>query len=235
MSEADSLPIVKLNRRWYQYSLRSLLLVMLLASLGMSWVATQREKARRQREAVEAILKLHGTVYYDYQLDAAGEPVQTASQRVPTWWRRLLGDDFFDRVVYVQVPSDAALEPVEQLPDLQTLELGCNYAITDAGLERLRCLSRLDFLHLRGTQVTTAGAAKLADMPQLRSLELGNPDMTDADLKYLTRLTQLQSLDLRSCTRLTDAAVQKLRQALPAYYIQPTPANGQGGDDPFGG
>ncbi len=48
--------------RWYQYSLRSLCLVMLLACIGMSWVGVKMQRARRQREAVEAIKKLGGEV-----------------------------------------------------------------------------------------------------------------------------------------------------------------------------
>jgi len=48
------------RRRWYQYSLRTLLLVMLLASVGISWFAVKMQRARKQREAVEAIRGLGG-------------------------------------------------------------------------------------------------------------------------------------------------------------------------------
>jgi hypothetical protein len=41
------------ERRWFQYSLRSLLLPMLLASIGMSWVAVRLQRARWQKEAVQ--------------------------------------------------------------------------------------------------------------------------------------------------------------------------------------
>ncbi len=45
----------KPRRRWYQYSLRSLLVLTLLVSVGMSYVAVRMQRARRQKEAVEAI------------------------------------------------------------------------------------------------------------------------------------------------------------------------------------
>ena len=59
----------KPRRRWFQYSLRTLLLLMLLVSIGMSWVAVRMQRARRQREAVKGIERLGGGVMYDYQFD----------------------------------------------------------------------------------------------------------------------------------------------------------------------
>ena len=63
--------------RWrFQYSLRSLFLVMFLACIGMSWIGVGVQKARRQKEAVEEIKKLGGTVFYD----VAGNPIPWAEQ-----------------------------------------------------------------------------------------------------------------------------------------------------------
>jgi hypothetical protein len=45
----------KTRRRWFQYSLRSVLLLMLLVGLGLSWYATRAKRAREQKEAVEEI------------------------------------------------------------------------------------------------------------------------------------------------------------------------------------
>ena len=41
------------KRRWYQFSLRTLLLAVLVVSLAMSWVAVRMERARKRREAFE--------------------------------------------------------------------------------------------------------------------------------------------------------------------------------------
>jgi hypothetical protein len=40
----------KRKRRWYQFSLRALLVFVLLVSIGMSWLAVRRQRVRRQRE-----------------------------------------------------------------------------------------------------------------------------------------------------------------------------------------
>ena len=56
------------TRRFLQFSLRALLVFVLLVSVGMSWLAVKLEKARRQKEAVEALVKLGGTAVYDREL-----------------------------------------------------------------------------------------------------------------------------------------------------------------------
>ena len=52
-------------RRWYQFSLRTLLLVMTVFAV---WLGIKIHQARQQKQAVAAIEKLGGTVYYDYQV-----------------------------------------------------------------------------------------------------------------------------------------------------------------------
>ena len=46
--------IPKTKRRWFQFSLRTLLATMLAASIGLGWFAN-KFNAKRQRDAVEAI------------------------------------------------------------------------------------------------------------------------------------------------------------------------------------
>jgi hypothetical protein len=43
------------RRRWLQFSLRTLLVVMLVAALGMAWVARQRQLAWQRQQAIGAI------------------------------------------------------------------------------------------------------------------------------------------------------------------------------------
>ena len=98
------------RRRWFQYSLRTLLLFMLLVSIGMSWVAVRIQRARRQREAVEAIQKLGGLVRYDYQVQQSGNPLPGAGPPGPAWLRNLLGEDIFARVVGVSFASSSVTD-----------------------------------------------------------------------------------------------------------------------------
>ena len=77
--ETDSLPTAEMKPpklRWYQWRLRSLFVLTLLAAIGMSWLTVIRQDQRKQKAAAEALTK-------------AGEK----STSEPTWLGKLLRDD----------------------------------------------------------------------------------------------------------------------------------------------
>ncbi len=77
MSVAEPQPAVpKRNPRWFQYSLRTLLIVVTLFAIPCSWLAVKRQQAKREREAAAEIVKLGGVVHYDWQCDAKGRPLR---------------------------------------------------------------------------------------------------------------------------------------------------------------
>ena len=146
--------------RWFQFSLRSLILVMLLACIGMSWVGVKMQKARRQKEAVEEIKKLGGEVRYYYH----GKIINWAQPSNPMWLRTVFGDDCFANVDHVGLGNtnvtDEGVEHLKGLNQLETLWLN-NTQVTDAGLERLKGLAQLQWLSLNSTKVTDEGVKKL--------------------------------------------------------------------------
>ena len=54
----------KRKRRWFQFSLRSLMIFTLICAIGSAWVVMRLKRAERQKSAVEAILKDGGVVWY---------------------------------------------------------------------------------------------------------------------------------------------------------------------------
>ncbi len=183
--------------RWFQYSLRSLMLLVLVVSLGMSWVAVKIKRARQQERAVEELRKSGVYVWYDYQVEQSGKAPYTGPPG-PAWLRNLLGENFFATLV------------------------GGNFAspsVTDANLESLEELTQLRDLNLNGTQVTDAGLKHLKGLTHLQKLYLSFTQVTDAGLEHLEGLSQLQTLDL-SVTRVTDEGVKRLQQALPNCEIE---------------
>ena len=70
--------------------------------------------------------------------------------------------------------TDAGLEHLASLTDLQTLELASN-KITDVGVAHLKPLVKLQVLRLHGAKVTDAGLANLLPFEGLLTLDLTAP------------------------------------------------------------
>jgi hypothetical protein len=203
-------PSPKPKRRWFQLSLRTLLVFVLLVSIGMSWFAVKMQRARRQKEAVQAIEKAGWAVAFDYEVYGSRKT------SVPKWARALLGDDFFLDVAWVSVSGnfgDDDASHLKALTNLASLYL-CGAHVTNAGLQHFEGLTDLRLLNLSGTQVTDAGLQHLDGLTNLNCLSLMNTQVTDAGMEYLKGMTKLSTLDLRG-TQVTPEGVEKLQEALP--------------------
>ena len=154
-------------RRWFQFSLRTLMIFMAVVALACGWLATKIEKKRRERQAVELVLSKGGQVGFDYQRwkMPAGHTGYKGNVEPPgpAWLRSILGENFFSEAEMVfinyQKPStltDADLDSIKNLGQLESLWLpGVN--VTDAGLVHLKGMAKLRYLDFRGSSVTDEG------------------------------------------------------------------------------
>lgn len=132
----------KPRRRWFQFSLRTMLVLMLAFGCGFGWLGMKVKQAREQREAVKAIEKLGGRV------GSSGDMIRTPV----AWVGTLLGEDLPVNVTGVDFRK----------PQVQ---------VTDAGLAHLRGLTKLQSLGLSRAQVTDAGVNELRNaVPRVRVL-----------------------------------------------------------------
>jgi hypothetical protein len=88
------------KRRWFQYSLCTLLVLVTVASLPCSWLAVKIRQKETERQAVEAIKKMGGIVLYDYQIRELGDAREIVAPG-PAWVLKLLGDDSFSDAAFV--------------------------------------------------------------------------------------------------------------------------------------
>jgi len=216
----------KPRRRWLQFSLRTLFVVVTVFCV---WMGITANRARDQRLAVEAIEALGGTIRYEYQGDydyvvITNTGVQTGRSPVPPgpeWLRGLIGDEFFFSVSKIELggtkADDASLTAIGRLADMKNLNLRYNQ-VTDAGLEHLIGLTNLESLTLDGTQITDAGLVHLQRLTNLLMLNLCETQITDAGLEHLKAMTNLKTLWL-DYTQVTNEGVAKLQQALPNCNI----------------
>jgi hypothetical protein len=127
------------NHRWYQFSLRSLLVFVTLFAIACSWIAVKMAQAKRQHEAVDSIIKLGGGVGYNYQYDSSDNWIIDAPDEPPgpAWIRSLIGDDCFRNVVSITIYegniSNADLKYLQVMDKLHSLSI-CLPSITDDGI-----------------------------------------------------------------------------------------------------
>jgi hypothetical protein len=182
-----------LFRLRFQYSLRSLMLLTLAASIACSWLAVGAKRAREQRQIVEEIEKLGGRVSFDYECRGVEHPLPYPW----TWLCDLLGDDYFAEITWVDYRSTQ---------------------ITDAGLENLKGLTNLTLLWLDNTQITDTGLEHIKRLTNLFELSLANTRITDAGLEHLTGMNEIGILSIEN-TQISVEGEKKLQEALPNCNI----------------
>ncbi len=216
----------KRKRRWFQFSLRTLLIFMLVVAIPCGWLGRKMERKRREREAVTAIEKAGGWVIYDDQVGAtiAGSGIGPIPHERPgpAWLRAILGDDFFaSEVNAIGITNTPNVSPVTALlptfPDIKRLCLSETRA-GDADLAHVDGLGRLEELDLGWTKVGDEGLVNVEHLKELRVLSLGKTNVTDVGLAHLKKLKQLRHLYIGK-TKVTDAGLSDLRAALPDCEI----------------
>jgi Leucine Rich repeat len=212
-------------------TVRLMMLSILIIGISLGW---RIDKARRQADAVSAVQRLGGDIYFDYDLNLQGRYSPNARPpRGPGWLREILSPEYF-RTPYTiwvrQKVTDSELSFLQELTELRTLHLP-RTDVTDSGLSCLRSmphlwgldlmncslvgdasareisgLVELKELYLNGTRFTDMGLACVRGKRELRVLFLSDLRVTDAGLDHLEGLTNLESLALNG-TQVTDAGL----------------------------
>ena len=214
--------VIALVFRWrFQFSIRSLLILMLAVAIACSWMTVEMKAARKQNSAVEALrtLQIQRLYYvemavgYDYELDAAGDPLPNPQPPGPRWLRSLLGDGFLEEVVSLNLEyrriTDAELEEtLKGMTQLRFLNLRIR-GLTDQEVNHLNLsrLNQLQTLLVDYTQITDATLEHLKGLSQLQELWLDGTKITDTGLQSLKGLKRLKRLFLYNGTKITDGWV----------------------------
>jgi hypothetical protein len=220
---AKLLSMLTPKRRWSQFSLLTLFLVVTVLCVGLRLIVVPAEN---QRRAVAAIRAAGGTVLYEFE---DSRPWRSASrqQPKPSKIQQWLGRDYFDRVVEVRYPKinrngvgaydldEKARRPVGDtlsdwlpgLPDLQRLEIHDD-SLTDKGLRKLSSLTALEELKLTGAQITDNGLVHISSLRRLKLLSLQGVSAT-RDAIRRSKFVEWNRDDLNA-SQLGDEGIQHL-------------------------
>jgi hypothetical protein len=179
-------PLVRQRR----VMLRVLFGMSLVVGMTSGWVMMARQKADRQAEARDAIRQAGGRVYFDYQW-RDGKPATDGVPPGAQWFRSLVGDEFLDRIVAVDLTGveqpDELIRQLLLLPYVHTVRAG-GTALSDQSLEVVGRLRGLRVLDLSGTLVTDAGVGQLGGLKQLQQLDVTGAAVSEKGVADLGRM-----------------------------------------------
>jgi hypothetical protein len=197
-------------RRWYQFTLRTLTIFMVLSSVLLGALGWRLQRARKQARAVATLTSMGAEVGYDYWMqfnnDGAIEYKKGPQQSpIPGFLRRILGDDFFHDVYFVHRPKtssqaelDSAWNAIGELPHLKVLEISGKDGDHGPGIANLRKTSELQMLLIRNGTATSDDLAVLSALRELRGLHCLGPECDDSLLQGLCELPHLRELSIRA-------------------------------------
>jgi tRNA A-37 threonylcarbamoyl transferase component Bud32 len=137
--------------------------------------------------------------------------------------------------------SDASLEVIAKLPNLERLSLGITgygseagqtaSRVTARGLSALKAAEKLNHVNVQGVPINDAALQSLGELRQVQSLNVSSPGVVDASLRHLSGMTQLNALFLRN-TGVTDAGLVHLKNLanLNDLYLEGSPVTGRGAE-----
>ncbi len=180
----------------FQFTVRSLLLLMFLLAVAGSYMAWKRNIFERQASAAKRIEQMGGRVQF--------EP------RAPEAFSGLIGTEVYCNVADVDISNrPLPAEAVDCLARLVTAR-GISLdgtVVRDADLQQIGGLRGLVYVDLSNTRISDEGLKGLARLVNLETLNLNNTNITDEGIQHLRGMRRLTTLSLRN-TRITDAALE---------------------------
>jgi hypothetical protein len=196
-----------LMRYPFQFSLRSLSLLVISVAVTSTWFGVEVKLERREYEVGMAIQQAGGK---------AGGP-HTALSRLLNDKRLVVLENVEIGDKYKSSFNDMDLLQLAGLRQLTRLSI-FHGAVTDEGLKNLRDHHYLTALVLVDMSITDAGMVHLAGLRSLQYLSLESTQVGDDGLRLLRGLDKLETLNLAH-TRVTNHGASEFSRAVPGCDV----------------
>jgi Leucine-rich repeat (LRR) protein len=200
----------KSKLRWFQFSMRTMIVLMLLVCCGLGWLGSLIHRAREQEDVVNMIRQINGSVQF-------AEPSFLERNSV---LRTVVGERELAPVRGVMLglgTTDDHLLQLKKLRKLQWLKLNETFV---HDLSPLKSFRRLRALDLYKTQLSDL--SPLAELSRLEVLELESTPVSD--LSPLAGLKGLTTIDLTG-TRVSDLSPLSGLSGLTVVYLRGAPVS----------
>lgn len=207
-----------------QFSLRTLMLMAVIAAICASMV----RRAREQQAAVRLIRAYGGSVAYDFQERPAGSGLfdRDACPDMPASLVEALGEDMLGDIILAEIDRDTSGQASRSLQStsldsvalrltaftkLRYLFFWGNVKPSDQTLEVIGGLANLEAVAIVDARaVTNGGISHLARLQKLSVVAIDGASITDESLQTLARCHSLRDIYLTRC-RITDRGISHLR------------------------
>lgn len=166
--------------RLVQFSLRSLVMLMVIAGVGVGWVGSLIRFAREKESAAELLRESQVGVTYVLKPQSTLVPANE-------WTRKVFGRQFFEQVSELQTREFEAasiLNRIKLFPHLQKVLFNNTFA-NDETFRYLGKCRDLTVVYAGGTAVTDKGVKELHELQRLEKLVLWDTRIGDEAIDAL--------------------------------------------------
>ena len=181
------------RRRWRRFSIRGLMLLMLVIGALLAFVVKDLIEAREEQAIISKLSEVRVSITFVH--DMGENPDQLPGN---PFLRAILGENYKVRLYEARMTEPIGEETILRLPNLRHLEILelRNEKLSDRSVDALARIPRLRRLTFHWIEITPEQLRRLAQSDSIEMLSLDRRSSTDAHLAQLPLFPNLEEVSL---------------------------------------